>query len=47
VPRLVKIGTVVLERRFLKAPLFLHFSDYLPFEENLALYFNKLEFPLP
>jgi hypothetical protein len=24
-----------------------HFCDYLPFEENLALYLNKLEFPLP
>jgi hypothetical protein len=26
---------------------FLHFCDYLPFGEDLALYFNKLEFPLP
>jgi hypothetical protein len=24
-----------------------HFYDYLPFEENLALYSKKLEFPLP
>jgi hypothetical protein len=26
---------------------FLHFCDYLPFEEDLALYLNKLEFPSP
>jgi hypothetical protein len=25
----------------------LHFCDYLPFEEDLALYFTNLEFPLP
>jgi hypothetical protein len=24
-----------------------HFCDYLPFEEDLALYLNNLEFPLP
>jgi hypothetical protein len=24
---------------------FLHFCDYLPFEEDLALYLNKLDFP--
>jgi hypothetical protein len=23
-----------------------HFCDYLPFEEDLALYLNNLEFPL-
>jgi hypothetical protein len=35
-------------RRFLNDPIrFLHFCDYLPFEEDLALYLNKLEFPLP
>jgi hypothetical protein len=34
-------------RRFLNDTIpFLHFCDYLPFEENLALYLNKLEFPL-
>ena len=34
--------------RFLNDPtLFLHFCDYLLFEEDLALYLNKLEFPLP
>jgi hypothetical protein len=25
----------------------LHSYDYLPFEEDLALYLNNLEFPLP
>jgi hypothetical protein len=24
---------------------FSHFCDYLPFEEDLAIYLNKLEFP--
>jgi hypothetical protein len=34
--------------RFLNDPTpFLHFCDYLPFEEKLALYFNNLEFPSP
>jgi hypothetical protein len=33
--------------RFLIVPNpFLHFCDSLPFEEDLALYLNKLEFPL-
>jgi hypothetical protein len=35
-------------RRFLNDPTpFLHFCDYLPFEEDLTLYLNNLEFPLP
>jgi hypothetical protein len=35
-------------RRFLNDPIrFLHFCDYLPFEEDVALYLNKLEFFLP
>jgi hypothetical protein len=35
-------------RRFVKDPTpFLHFRDYLPFEEDMALYLNKLEFPSP
>jgi hypothetical protein len=35
-------------RRFLNDPTpFLHFLDYLPFEDDLALYLNKLESPLP
>jgi hypothetical protein len=35
-------------RRFLNDPTpFLHFFDYLPFEEDLTLYLNKLEYPLP
>ena len=34
-------------RRILNAPIpFLHFCDYLPLEEDLALYLNKPEFPL-
>jgi hypothetical protein len=34
-------------RRFLNDPTpFLHFCDHLPFEEDLALYLNKLNFPL-
>jgi hypothetical protein len=32
-------------RRFLNDPP--HFCDYLPFEEDLALHLNKIEFPLP
>jgi hypothetical protein len=48
VPSLVKIGCVILEKIFLNDPTpFLHFSDYLPFEEDLAHYLNKLEFPSP
>ena len=35
-------------RRFLDDPTpFFHFCDYLPFEEDLALYLNNLESPLP
>jgi hypothetical protein len=35
-------------RRFLNDPTpFLHFYDYLPFEEGLALYLNKLVFMNP
>jgi hypothetical protein len=35
-------------RRFLNDPtLLLHFCDYLPFEEDLAPYLNKLKFPSP
>jgi hypothetical protein len=36
-----------LRRRFLNDPTpFLHFSDYLPFEEDMALYLNNIAFPL-
>jgi hypothetical protein len=39
---------VLLKKIFLNDPtLFLHFCDYLPFEEDLALYLNKLKFPSP
>jgi hypothetical protein len=35
-------------RRFLNDPTpFLHFCDYLPFEEDLALYLFKLDLPSP
>jgi hypothetical protein len=35
-------------RRSLNHPTpFSHFCDYLPFEEDLALYLNKIEFPSP
>jgi hypothetical protein len=43
-------GSVVLEwrKRFLNDPTpFLHFLDYLPFEEDMTLYLNNLDFPLP
>jgi hypothetical protein len=42
----LKLAQWFWRRRFLKDPtLFLHFCDYFPFEEVLALYLNKLEFP--
>jgi hypothetical protein len=35
-------------RRFLNdLNLFLHFCNYFPFEQDLALNFNHFEFPLP
>jgi hypothetical protein len=35
-------------RRFLNDPSpFLHFCNYLPFEEDLALNLKNLKFPLP
>jgi hypothetical protein len=41
-------GSVVLkEKNFNNLAKFLHFYDHLHFEENLALYLNNLEFPLP
>jgi hypothetical protein len=40
-------GSVVLEKIFNSPTQFLHFCDYLPFEEVMALYLNNLEFPLP
>jgi hypothetical protein len=42
-------GSVDLEKNsFFSTPQpFLHFCDYLPFEDDLALYLNNLEFPLP
>jgi hypothetical protein len=44
----LKLAQWFWRRRFLNYPTpILHFCDYLPFEEDLALYLNKLEFPLP
>ena len=40
-------GSVVLKKTLNDPTPFLHFWDYLPFEEDLALYLNNLEFPLP
>jgi hypothetical protein len=45
VPSLVKIGPMVLEKILYDPTPFSHFSDYLPFEEDLAHYLKKLEFP--
>jgi hypothetical protein len=39
----LKLAQWFWQRRFLNDPTpFLHFCDYLPFEEDLALYLNKL-----
>jgi hypothetical protein len=41
-------GSVVLEKKIFKSPTpFLYFCNYLPFEEDLALNLNNLEFPSP
>jgi hypothetical protein len=41
-------GSVVLEKKIFKwTTRFLYFCDYLPFEEDLSHYANKLEFALP
>jgi hypothetical protein len=46
VPSLVKIGPVVLEKKIFKWPHPI-FTIISPFEEDLTLYLNKLEFPSP
>jgi hypothetical protein len=44
----LKLALWFWRRRFLNDPTpILHFCDYLPFEEDLALYLNKLESHLP
>jgi hypothetical protein len=44
----LKLAQWFWRRRFLKDTTpFLHFYDYLPFEEDLALHLNKLESPSP
>jgi hypothetical protein len=41
-------GSVVLEKKIFKWPHpILQHRDYLPFEEDMALYSNNFEFPLP
>jgi hypothetical protein len=41
-----KIGTVVLEKIFKwSRPHFPHLCAYLHFNEDMAIYLNKLEFP--
>jgi hypothetical protein len=42
----LKLAQWFWRRRFLNDPApFLHFCNYLPLKEDLALYLNKLEFP--
>jgi hypothetical protein len=44
----LKLAQWFWRRRFLNDPTtILHFCDDLPFEEDLAFYLNKLEFPSP
>jgi hypothetical protein len=44
----LKLAQCLWRRRFLNDPTpFLHFCDYIPFEEDLTLDLKKLEFPLP
>jgi hypothetical protein len=44
----LKLAKWFWRKRFLNDPTpFLHYCDYLPFEESLALYLNKPEFPSP
>jgi hypothetical protein len=40
-------GLLVLKEKKFSITKFLHFYDYLPFKEDLALYLNNLEFLLP
>ena len=47
-PRLVQIGTVILEKKIFKYfNIILHFCYYLPLEKGVALHLNKLESPPP
>jgi hypothetical protein len=44
----LKLAQWFWKRRFLNdSTPFLHFCDYLPFEEDLAPYLNKLNFHSP
>jgi hypothetical protein len=45
---IISQGQWFWRRRFLNDPTpILHFCDYLTFEDDLALYMNNLESPLP
>jgi hypothetical protein len=45
---LIYSGSVVLEEKNFNAlTKGLHFCDYLPFEEDLALFWSNFEFPSP
>ena len=47
-PSLIETGLLVLEKKIFKNfQYLLLFCDYLPFEEDLALYLNNLKSPLP
>ena len=48
-PKLVEIGSVVLEKRFflISSMYFRFFCNYLPLEMGWVLYLNILEFPSP
>jgi hypothetical protein len=42
----LKLAQWFWRKRFKNEPIpFLHICDYLPFEEDLAFYMNKLKFP--
>jgi hypothetical protein len=43
----LKLAQWLWKRLFNDPTPFFTFCDYLPFEEDLALYLNKLEFPSP
>ena len=50
VPSLVEIGQFVMGKNFffyISANVFTLFRNYLPLENGVALYFDKLESPLP
>ena len=47
-PKLVEIGSVVLEKRFFILSIYISlFRNYLPFEKGGTILLNKLESPSP